>query len=66
MFENLKNEIDFFIRNNTRFSKRDYIEKDEEMIEINISQNKYFREIFEQYFFKNKKHHNRKNNKRSC
>ncbi len=55
MFEDFKNEIDFFIRNKTKFSKKNFIEKDEKTLEINKAQNKYFREIFEQYFFKTKK-----------
>ena len=55
MFEDFKNEIDFFIRNKTKFSKKNFIEKDEKVLEINKAQNKYFKEIFERYFFKNKK-----------
>lgn len=55
MFEDFKNEIDFFIRNKTKFSKKNFIEKDEKVLEINKAQNKYFKEIFEQYFFKTKK-----------
>ena len=50
--EEIKNEIDFFIRNLTKFSRKNYIEKNQEIIKINIFQNNYIREILEQYFFK--------------
>ena len=52
MFENFKNEIDFFIRNKTRFSRKNYIENSVRELEINNAQNLYFCEILERYFFK--------------
>ena len=55
MFEDLKNNIDFFIRNNTKFSRKNYIEKNESEIERNIAQNKYVKEILERHFLKSQK-----------
>lgn len=52
MFYDLKNEIDFFLRNKIRISRKNYIEKNEKALKINIAQNKYFKEILEKYFFK--------------
>ena len=39
MFEDLKNEIDFFIRNLTKFSRKNYEEKNDEVV----------KEIYEEY-----------------
>jgi len=52
MLQDLKNQIDFFIRNKTKFSKKNYIEKDSKALEINLAQNMYFCELLERYFFK--------------
>ena len=52
IFNDLKNEIDFFLRNKIKISRKNYVEKNKKALEINIAQNKYFKEILEQYFFK--------------
>ena len=44
IFEDLKNEIDFFLRNKIQISRKNYIEKSKKQIEINIAQNKYYKE----------------------
>ena len=52
MLEDLKNNIDFFIRNITKFSRRNFIEKNAEMIKINYAQNLYMKDILNQCFEK--------------
>lgn len=55
MFENLKNSIDFFIRNCTKFSRKNFVETKQAEIERNSAQNKYTKEILERYFLKSQK-----------
>ena len=47
-----KNKVDFFIRNKTKFSRKNYIEQNKEAIERNVSLNNYVVEVLERYFFK--------------
>ena len=55
MFDDFKNQIDFYIRNKTKFSRKNFIEKDKKLIERNILENKYAKDILEKCFQKNKK-----------
>lgn len=50
MFEDLKNNIDFFIRNKTRFSRKNFEEKDLKKIEYNNLENLYIEDILSQSF----------------
>ncbi|MBR2430434.1 hypothetical protein IKB17_03090 [bacterium] len=50
MFEDLKNNIDFFIRNKTQFSRKNFIEKDLKKIEYNNLENLYIEDILSQCF----------------
>lgn len=52
MFEELRNKIDFFIRNNTKFSRKNFVEKDEILLKINERENLYIQDILEQFFSK--------------
>ena len=47
MFTDFKNTIDFFIRNKTKFSRKNFVEKDKNLIERNIRENDYYRDILE-------------------
>lgn len=55
MFEFLKNEIDFFIRNKTKFSRKNFVEKSEKIIKIVECENLYVYEVLDKYFEKNPK-----------
>ena len=55
MFENIKNSIDFYIRNITKFSRKNFIEKNTKNIERNILENLYTKAILEKYFKKPQK-----------
>ena len=55
MFTDFKNTIDFFIRNKTKFSRKNFVEKDKNLIERNIRENDYYRDVLEQFFKKNLK-----------
>ncbi len=48
MFENIKNNIDFFIRNKTKFSRKNFVEKNEEKLLHNYLENLYTFDILEQ------------------
>ena len=52
MFEDLKNQIDFFIRNKTRFSRRNFVEKDPQILERNRLENLYIKDLLENSFHK--------------
>ena len=52
MFDNLRNNIDFFIRNITKFSRKNFVEYSEELLERNNLENLYTRDILEQCFTK--------------
>ena len=55
MFEFLKNEIDFFIRNKTKFSRRNFVEKSEKILQLIEQENNYIYEILNNYFKKNER-----------
>ena len=55
MFTNLKNCIDFYLRNFLRFSRKNFEEKSTELIERNRLENLYTTNILEQYFEKKEK-----------
>lgn len=52
MFEFLKNEIDFFIRNKTKFSRKNFVEKSEKILKIIEQENIYTYEILNNFFEK--------------
>ena len=49
MFEDLKNSIDFFLSNTTRFSRKNFIEKNPKIIERTQSENDYTFDILSRY-----------------
>jgi len=53
MFEEIRNNIDFFIRNKTRFSRKNFIEKNELLLERNKKENLYTYQVLDDYFNKN-------------
>ncbi|MBQ4647234.1 MAG: hypothetical protein IJB79_07790 [Candidatus Gastranaerophilales bacterium] len=55
IFDDLKNEIDFFIRNLTKFSRKNYEEKNDEVVKENLALNSYIKEVLEKYFLKSNK-----------
>lgn len=55
MFENIRNSIDFFIRNKTKFSRKNYTEKNPKNIERNRLINLYTLDILEKHFKKTSK-----------
>ena len=52
MFDNLKNSIDFFIRSKTKFSRKNYIEKNSKVLEQVGKENQYLKDVLEKYFEK--------------
>ena len=52
MFENIKNNIDFWIRSNTKFSRKNFVETDEKILYRNYLENLYTFDILEQCFVK--------------
>ena len=52
MFEDLRNNFDFFIRNKIRFSRKNFVEKNLKSIERNDAENKYVKNILEDSFEK--------------
>ena len=52
MLTDLRNSFDFFIRNNTKFSRKNFVEKNQKLIERNKKENLYTQEVLEQYFNK--------------
>lgn len=52
MLEELKNNIDFFIRNSTRFSRKKFVEKNPRLIERNRLENLYTKDILSKCFTK--------------
>ena len=57
MFEEIRNNVDFFIRNTTKFSRKDFIEKDEALLERNRLENLYTIDILNQFFTKEERKH---------
>ena len=55
MFSDIKNNIDFYIRNLTRFSRKNFVEKNAERLKRNEAENRYITDILEKYFSKNSK-----------
>ena len=55
MFDDLRNNFDFFIRNNTKFSRKNFVEKNPELIERNKLENLYTQAVLERYFSKSRK-----------
>jgi len=55
MFEDLKNNIDFFIRNKTKFSRKNFKETNEKNIERNKKENLYTTDILEKLLYKSQK-----------
>lgn len=55
MFEDLRNSIDFFIRNKTRFSRKNFVETNRELLERNRQENEYTLDILSQYLRKTPK-----------
>lgn len=55
MFSDLKNSFDFYLRNILNFSRKDFVEKDSRLVERNIKENLYTKDILEKYFNKVKK-----------
>ena len=52
MLEDLKNQFDFFLRNKFKFSRKNFVEKSKVLIERNIQENLYTKDILERYFKK--------------
>lgn len=53
MFEDLRNSFDFYMRNKTKFSRKNYVEKNKELIERNRLENLYTKDVLSQIFSKN-------------
>ena len=52
MLEDIKNRIDFYIRSKTRFSRKNFVEKNENLIERNRMENLYTKSVLESGFEK--------------
>ena len=52
MFEDFKNSIDFFIRNITRFSRKNFVEKNADNLKRNEFENLYTKDVLEKHFKK--------------
>ena len=52
MFNEIKNNIDFFIRNSTKFSRKNFIERNPDLIERNRLENLYTQDVLNQFFKK--------------
>ena len=55
IFDNLRNNIDFFIRNKTKFSRKNYIERNKTVLERVNKENLYINNIMERFFNSTKK-----------
>ena len=55
MFENIRNNIDFFIRSNIRISRKNFVEKDVENLERLKQENLYTFDVMNKFFTLNKK-----------
>ena len=53
MFDEIRNNIDFFLRNITKFSRKNYVETDDKLIKRNLLENKYTTDILNKYLSKN-------------
>lgn len=52
MIEEIRNNIDFFIRSKTRFSRKNYVEKNNSLIKRNEAENNYIYAILDKIFLK--------------
>lgn len=52
MFEEFKNSLDFYLRRRINFSRKNFIEKNPELIQRNIQENLYTTDVLEKYFEK--------------
>ena len=52
MFQNIKNSIDFFIRNTTKFSRKNFQEKSEEKLLHNYLENLYTYDVLDKFIIK--------------
>lgn len=52
MFEDLRNTIDFFIRNKTKFSRKNFVETNIDLLERNKKENSYTKDILFKYIDK--------------
>ena len=52
MFDDLKNSFDFYLRNKIRFSRKNFVEKNKDLIERNEAENLYTKAVLEQAFSK--------------
>ena len=52
MFDDLKNSFDFYIRNKFHFSRKDFVEKNQLLIERNEKENLYIKDVLEKSFKK--------------
>ena len=50
MFEDLKNSFDFFVRSKTRFSRKNFVDKNQELIERNRLENLYTEDLLSCFF----------------
>lgn len=55
MYQEFKNKIDFFIRNSTKFSRRNFVETDIELIKRNRAENNYTFDLLNRHFSKTTK-----------
>ena len=55
MLNDFKNNFDFYLRNKFHFSRKNFIEKNPKLIERNVQENLYVKDVLEKYFKKNKK-----------
>ena len=52
MFDDLRNCFDFYLRNRFRFSRKNFVEKNKDLIERNEAENLYTKEVLNQAFSK--------------
>ena len=52
MFDDIKNNIDFFLRNKTQFTRKNFVEKNSKLLERNKKENLYTEDILAQFFIK--------------
>lgn len=53
MFDDIKNAIDFFMRNNTKFSRKNFVEKNEQNLLRNYLENLYTFDVLSKFFQSN-------------
>ena len=50
MFDDIKNNIDFFIRNKTKFSRKNFVETNQDLIQRNLNENLYIEDVLKNSF----------------